>query len=784
MVVHHAKGEYTGPEEAPAPEVVADDLRERMSGFVQKLQEEADSRVEKRVEVERRWLEDLRQYHGIYDADTIEAIRKNGGSALYLNLTRPKTNAMMARLWDLLFPTDDRNWGIGPTPVPELTESAEEALKIADEAQDEFAAQQAALQEAAVAAQQGDPNAEAQMDAMAGEMENLEQVKNEARLYADELQARLQEAHRRADGMQSEIHDQLLEGSYQAECRDIIEDACKVGIGVLKGPVLNYRMRQRWQKIEGGPEGAETYELSVSEDNRPAAYRVDYWSFFPDPDARRPEDSDGFYERHLMSKKKLRDLAERSDMDKDAIRAILRGDVKDGATPQYITELAQLTGQKSSDLKGTYQVWEYTGPVDIEDMQLLAEAFDDEDLMAELEDGDPLVEYHAKVWFCEGYVLSFALHPLDSNEPIYSVYQLERDEHSMFGFGIPYLLRHPQRMVNGAVRMLMDNAALGVGPQVVANQNAVQPQDDDWALKPLKVWLRKNVETGPGNPPFETFDIPVNQPYLSAIIDLGRAAIDEEAGIPDIAAGELGAMPQQTAHGMSILMNAANVLFRRFVKNFDDDVTVPMIRRFYHWNMQFNDKSEIKGDYEVDARGSSVLLVREMQSQNLIGIAKNFGDHPIYGPLIKHDEVLKEIFRSLMLPAEQVTRSERELKDYLKERAKQQEPEQQARMMEAQAKQEEVKIRAMEVDAKVQIANMEADSRVQVAQLNYDADMMTLAEKLNLQVEELQAKMAEAREERMARQAIAARQVDANERRLAVEVAMKQRTGESSGGAI
>ena len=781
MVRHHVRGEYDAaePVEDTSPEVVAEDLRERMSGFVGKLQEEADLRVNKRIQVEERWIEDLRQYHGHYSPEVLEAIRKKGGSTLYLNLTRPKTNAMMARLWDLLFPTDDRNWGIQPTPVPEMGESAEEVLQIADDAEEQFNAQNAEL---IAAAEAGDEEAK---DRLAAEMEALDAVKREAESYAEQLHATIQEADRRANLMQAEIHDQLVEGSYQAECRDVIEDACKLGIGILKGPVLNYRTRQRWQKLQGGEEGgAEVYELSVTDDARPAAYRVDPWSFFPDPDARKPEDCEGFFERHLMSRKKLRKLAERDDMDKDAIRAVLAQQPNEGDTPSFITDLSALTGQKDAQVKGTYQVWEYTGPVDVEDMKLLAEAFDDAELLDEIGEGDPLVEYHAKVWFCQGYVFAFALHPLDSNEPIYSVYQLERDESSMFGFGIPYLLRHPQAMVNGAVRMMMDNAALSVGPQVVVNRKAVEPQDDDWTLKPLKVWERNGTETGPGFPPFETYDIPSNQQYLAAIIDLGRAAVDEEAGIPDIAAGEIGASPQQTAHGISMLMNAANVLFKRFVKNFDDDVTVPMVRRFYHWNMQFSDKEDIKGDYEVDARGSSVLLVREMQSQNLIAIAKTFGDHPEYGPLIKHDEVLKEIFRAHMLPAEQVTRSARELTKFLEEKKKQNNPEQQARLMEAEAKQKDVELRAMEIDAKVQIANMEADSRVQVAQLNYDADMMTLAEKLNLQVEELQAKMTEAREERMARQAIAARQVDANERRLAVEVAMKQRTGESSGGAI
>jgi len=35
------------------------------------------------------------------------------------------------------------------------------------------------------------------------------------------------------------------------------------------------------------------------------------------------------------------------------------------------------------------------------------------------------------------------------------------------------------------------------------------------------------------------------------------------------------------------------------------------------WNMQYNDKAEIKGDFNVDARGASVLLAKDQQAQSL-----------------------------------------------------------------------------------------------------------------------------------------------------------------------
>ena len=111
--------------------------------------------------------------------------------------------------------------------------------------------------------------------------------------------------------------------------------------------------------------------------------------------------------------------------------------------------------------------------------------------------------------------------------------------------------------------------------------------------------------------------IPAQQEVYQAVIELCLRFVDLETNISMLASGEQGAT-SKTAGGMSLLMNSVNVVFRRVVKNFDDGITTPAITRAYYYLMQFSNKEEIKGDYGVQARGSSVLLVREIQAQNLL----------------------------------------------------------------------------------------------------------------------------------------------------------------------
>jgi hypothetical protein len=64
-----------------------------------------------------------------------------------MNLTRNRTNGCEARLVDMLFPTDDDNWTVEASPVPEMSAQANQA---ADQAKQ-------ALTQANQAAKAGDP---------------------------------------------------------------------------------------------------------------------------------------------------------------------------------------------------------------------------------------------------------------------------------------------------------------------------------------------------------------------------------------------------------------------------------------------------------------------------------------------------------------------------------------------------------------------------------------------------------------------------------------------------
>lgn len=695
----------------PADQAANDDARririsEALSGTLSRLQMQANEQVRLKALIEERWYDDLRRFHGRYDAVTEKNLRENKGkSRLFANVTRPKTTAWEARLSDLLFPTDDRNWSIEPTPVPELNDAAKQAAKAAS-----------------MAAQKANEAERAGQDEEAAQ---LVKAGNDAAQHTSELEDDMAEAARRSKLMEAEVDDQLEESSYNIRCREAVHDLCKLGTGIMKGPVASQRKRRSWVKQDGQ---SNVYTLGMAGEDRPSYMRVDPWNFFPDMTARTAEEAEFNYERHLWNAKDLRSSARYLGFDEKATGELLMEKPRE-PMPPYIAMLREITSNTQPIQEARYQVWEYRGPLEREDLFAIGSALGEESVKTFL-DASPLDEVNVVLWFCQGKLLKFGPGPLDSCETVYSVVPFERDDTSMFGFGVPFLMADSQAAKNAAWRMIMDNAALSVGPQIVIDKDAITPADNDWNLKSMKVWLTSTTsltKLPEGYKPFQTYDIPSRQEQLTNIIELADRFADEETSMPRVAEGDEG-NHIQTAQGMSMMMNSANVVFRRVVKNIDDLLTIPNIRRIYDWNMQFSKREDIKGDYEVKARGSSVLIVRELQLQNLNTMLANYSAHPVIGPMGKWSDAFRKYVQASHISASEIVKSDDVIEREAKQRA------QQAAQIGAQATHGKTK---EEMDHEKAIHDADNQAKLQVAELVRETKLMELAQQQNMTTEQL-----------------------------------------------
>jgi hypothetical protein len=603
------------------------DQDEKMQIFGGGLQTTYNKQISLKDEIEQRWLDDLRHYNGVYDQETAKQIGQNKkGSKIFVNLTRAKSNTAESKWSDLVLPTDDKNWGIKPTPVPTLVEA------LTDEGELSM------------------PDGSTPVDPNTGEPHKIK----------DLAEATMDEATKKAKAMEQEIDDQLVEAKYNAACRDIIHNAVVLGTGIIKGPMVEKSSKKAWVEGEGGQ-----WEMSTQEENKPTAESVDPWNWFPDMTATSWEDAEFCFERHMMIKKRLRDLAKQAGFMPNQINKVLLNEPNARqADLSYLNELRAINGITNVQEDNRYEVVEYHGPISKEDLDTVGMEVDME---------NELEAYEGVVWFCMGIVIRVSLNHLDSDEMPYSVLCWENDDVGIFGYGVPYRMRGPQKVMNASWRMVLDNAGLSTGPQIVINKQMITPLNSEWELTPRKIWVMNNKDPrARADYAFQTFHIDSKQPELTSIFEMAHRLADEETSVPQMNMGSQPADAQQpamlkTLGGTALWMSANNIMMRRAVKNFDDYITVPFLTRFYDWNMQFSEKPEIKGDYSVDARGTSVLLVREMQSRNIqefIGAAMAMPEGP---PELDTRGVLKNMAKGMQISTNDVMRSDDEYEAAIEE---------------------------------------------------------------------------------------------------------------------
>jgi hypothetical protein len=300
--------------------------------------------------------------------------------------------------------------------------------------------------------------------------------------------------------------------------------------------------------------------------------------------------------------------------------------------------------------------------------------------------------------------------------------------------------------MTGAWRAMMDNAGDSSGANYVFGPG-IQPIDGHWELTGKKGWRLQSGGIDDVKKAFNQFQVQNNQAELQNVIEMALQFADLETGIPTIFQGEVQKTPE-TLGATNIMVDSSNIGLRQRVKLFVDDVLDPLLTRFYHWNMQFNEDEEIKGDYQVDAHGPGVLLERDTQTQSLIQLFQLKGD-PDVSMVTDWEKVVKQLFQNQRLD---VMASEEEIAQRKQQQQQAQQPAPQVQSAQIRAQTE---IQKAQLDAQsnvkeeqMKMARSQADNKtkIAIAQIEKEISIMEMAQNTKLTIEEINAKLTEARE--------------------------------------
>jgi hypothetical protein len=583
------------------------------------LVEFAEAENDRRV-TEERWLKDLRQYRGQYDPEVLALIGPKRSRA-FVRKTRVKVKTIDSRVEDLLFPSgSEKNWEISPTPLPTISNEARKLVSeglqkiLLDQAKKEKTIQVQRMQAAQAQGQPVPPMPPQQPPMVTKQMVD------------DAIQEICKKASKK---MAKVIDDQLTEVAYKRVSKQAIHSAHLYGTGIVKGPLVERRIRSSFVN-EGGKwvEKSESYVV-------PFVDYVPIWRFYPDMGADTLANCRYVYERHQMVYADLAKLAELKSFNGPVIKSYLKSHPKGEVTVKLIDNELKIIGGRTANQgtdDGKFEVLERWGWLTGEDLQAVGVKVPEERCHE---------AFFANVWLLpNGEVIKAVLQPINGVTWPYQMYYFDKDETSIFGDGLASIMRDDQTMLNAATRLMLDNAAISSGTMIEVNTNLLSNMEQGTEVEPWKVWFRNNQL--PGTPAVRAISLPSNLDELTTLANRFDINIDEISAIPRYMTGENASQgAAATASGMSMLMGAANIMVKDLISGWDEGVTRPFISALYRWNMQFHPDNEIKGDFDVKARGSASLVAREVRAQQLNNFTASVSNE-LDAPYIKRDSLLRQ----------------------------------------------------------------------------------------------------------------------------------------------
>jgi len=584
-----------------------------------------------RYQDEERWLRAYRNYRGLYGPDV--QFTESEKSRIFIKVTKTKTLAAYGQIVDVLFANNKFPLSIEPTELPEGV--------VADVHFDPKEPEQMQAS-TALTSPYGFPGDGMQLPAGAtakslteklGVFQNkLEPVQEKLKEGPGKTPTAIEfsPAMIAAKKMQKKIHDQLEESGANKNLRSSSFEMALFGTGIMKGPFAKDKEYPNW-----GDDG----EYDPLFKTVPQVDHVSVWNFYPDPDANNMDEAQFVIERHKMSRSQMRMLKKRPYFREQVIDEVIS--FGENYNKKYWEDdLSDYAPEHGID---RFEVLEYWGMVDTE---MLEEQ--NVNIPDELKEFD---ELQANVWICNGKLLRMVLNPFKPAKIPYAAAPFELNPYSFFGVGIAENMDDTQTLMNGFMRMAVDNAVLSGNMLVEVDETNLVP-GQDLTLYPGKVFRRQGG--APGQAIFGTKFPNVSQENMM-LFDKARQLADESTGLPSFAHGQTGISGVgRTASGISMLMNAASGSIKTVIKNVDDYLLRPLGEGFFRFNMQFDFDPEIKGDLEVKARGTESLMANEVRSQRLMQFLQ-IASSPSLAPFAKFQYIISEIAKSMDLDPDKVT---------------------------------------------------------------------------------------------------------------------------------
>ena len=581
--------------------------------------------------IEETLLQCLRQRSGKYDPNVLSKIQSQGDSDIYMMITDIKCRAAEGWLKDIMTPTGETPFHFQPTPTPELPP------EYYDQAKQQVTAglQQTILDQGLDPRQMQPEEMKELMLSVADQVKKdlLEQAKEQADVEAEKLT--------------NEVNDQLVEGDWYEALSDFITDVVDYPAAFLHGPIVRKKRKLVWKQQEDGTSIPTIEPVIVREYEA-----VSPFDMYPSANAKTVQDGNLIH-RIKYSRQDLVEMIGVPGFDGDAIRTVLAlhgaGGLKNWTAVDSERAILEDHHSYQNDPEATIECLKFMGNIQ---GQLLRDWG-----MSEDEVQDPDIDYPAIVYLIGSFVISARINPHPLGKRRYYSTSFVKKRGTIWGKGVPQLMRDIQRICNSSARALIKNMGIASGPQVWSIVDRMPDGAVVTDMHPWKHWKFTSANTnGRADLPMGFFQPQVIVEQLMKIYQYFYDQASEITGVPQYVHGsENVGGAGKTARGLTMLMNAAARGLKMVARNIDRWVITQSVEE-HSLHILLNEPGKYNGDIRVIARASDYLLQQEalqIQQEEFLDKTNNPIDMEIIG-YEGRGEILRELAKSLKIPVDKL----------------------------------------------------------------------------------------------------------------------------------
>ena len=537
------------------------------------IKSEFDANEALRKPKEEEWLQSLRQIEQVYDPES-EAKMSADEPRMYPGYTTSKTEPLKAKLSQHLFSEKEKNWHIKTSPIPSVSQETLDYI----------------------------------VETLTANMKD--ETGNSTPLTSEIIEGAIKAfTSERCEKMAVVIADQLLEDKYREKQKEQLYAGIDYGTGIIKGALT-----QEYTSATKVVFNQDTLRWVQGEkkQKRPSAENILIFNFFPDMGSTVLDKCRFVDILYRFPKHNLLDLAKRSDFFGDVIYEFLK------TTP-----------------KGNYKLrdWETTAQtmginpqqpvIDSEDYEVVErDCYIDGQKLLELgvidtpENEDDLKSnFFCNVWLLDKKIIKIATwskKQCTKLSDIYHLFYYKKNETSIFGKGLPKIVRYAQLGMAACDRNMLTNAGWISGPCGEINIELLHKDfiKDAANIHKGKMYVRLGRGQDSNIPVLRFYQVESHSQEYLAIKNDFRNQGDTDSSLPSYLFGSPSNVPEETAKGMSIKFASMVDFIKSLVGNFDE-AHKSYLASVYRWNMAFNDDEGIKGDMDIETIGSAAAIIHQ-----------------------------------------------------------------------------------------------------------------------------------------------------------------------------